>query len=424
MKKKFDLTGLFSTSLAASIVICSLCFVGVTSANFSYPPPELPYIYITPTGEIAPQTSEIQRIGDTYLFSSDLYNRTLAIQKNNVVIDAAGYALIGNGVGKGIVISDVSNVSIKNVVLKNLAEGFVCKQSSNFSMTENVIQDCNVGIHLISIQNVTITANKITKSLSAIEVFSSNGISIIGNQILESKHNGVTFNFGPYDLSVCSNISVLCNNITSNLETGVELFSCSNSRIENNLITDSQNGIYLYGSLKQNNIENNTIMNNTVGLSLVADASFNAVTGNHIADNKCGIYILESSHNMFCNNNLIDNHRHANIDLPVDIDDSPQAHFFVSEVSINAWDNGAQGNYWSNYTGIDTDSNGIGDTPHNVNANNIDHYPLMKPIENVQTNPLDNPGQIESVPLSIVALVALVATIAVTIAIIYYKKKT
>jgi parallel beta-helix repeat protein len=164
-------------------------------------------------------------------------------------------------------------------------------------------------------------------------------------------------------------------------------------------------------------------MNNTVGLSLVADASFNAITGNHIADNKYGIYILESSHNLFYNNNLIDNQRHTNIDSPTDIDDSPQALFFVSEVSINAWDNGAQGNYWSNYTGIDTDSNGIGDTSHSVNSNNIDHYPLMKPIEKVQANPLDNPWQIESFPLSIVALVALVATIAVTIAIIYYRKK-
>jgi len=420
-----DLTvGLFSTSLAISIVICSLCFVGVASENLSYPPPELPYIYITPTGAIVPQTSEIQHVGDTYLFSGELYNRTLAIQKSNVVIDAAGYALVGNGVGKGIVISEVSNVTIKNVVLKNLAEGFMCKQSSNFSMTENIIKDCNVGFHLISTQNVTITANRIVKSLSAIEVFGSNGVSIIGNQILESKHNGVTFNFGPYDLSVCSNISVMGNNITSNLETGVELFSCSNSRIEENLITGSQNGIYLYGSLKQNDIANNTIMNNTVGLSLVADASFNAVTGNHIANNKCGIYILESSHNLFYNNNLIDNHRHANIDSPLDIDDSPQAPFFVSEVPINTWDNGAQGNYWSNYTGIDTDSNGIGDTPHSVNSNNIDHYPLMKPIKNVQANPLDDPKQIESFPLLIVAIAALVATIAVTIAVSYYKKKT
>jgi parallel beta-helix repeat protein len=341
MMKKIDLTaGLCGIFFVIALVACNLCFVGVASANFSYSPTELPYIYITPTGEITPQTSEIQCIGDTYRFSNDLYNRTLAIQKSNVVIDAAGYALVGNGVGKGIVISDVSNVTIKNAVLKNLAEGFLCQNSSNFSITENIIQECNVGIHLISTQNVAINANRIAKSLSAIEVFGSNVVSIMGNQILESKHKGITLNLGQHDMPNCNNISVLANNITLNLETGVELFSCSNSRIEGNLITGSQNGIYLHGSLKQNNIANNTIMNNNVGLSLVSDASFNTVTGNYIADNKYGIYILESSNNLFYNNNLIDNQRNANIDSPTDIDDSPQAPFFVSEISVNTWDNG------------------------------------------------------------------------------------
>ncbi len=298
----------------------------------------------------------------------------------------------------------------------------MCQQSSNFSITENIVQECNVGIHLISTQNVSITTNRIAKSLSAIEVFGSNGISIIGNEILESKHNGVTLNIGQYNLPNCNNISILGNNITSNLETGVELFSCSNSNVEDNLIAGSQNGVYLYGSLKQNNIANNTIMNSTIGLSLVSDVSFNTVTGNHIADNKCGIYILESSHNLFYNNNLIDNQRHANIDSPTDIDDSPQAPFFVSEISVNTWDNGAQGNYWSNYAGTDADSNGIGDTSHSLNANNIDRYPLMDPIENAHVNPLNNPEQIETSPLLIVASVALVVTATVLIAIIYHRK--
>jgi hypothetical protein len=56
----------------------------------------------------------------------------------------------------------------------------------------------------------------------------------------------------------------------------------------------------------------------------------------------------------------------------------------------NVWDNGypSGGNYWSDYNGTDlllgsgqneTGSDGIGDTPYVIDANNRDNYPLMKP---------------------------------------------
>ncbi len=56
----------------------------------------------------------------------------------------------------------------------------------------------------------------------------------------------------------------------------------------------------------------------------------------------------------------------------------------------NMWDNGypSGGNYWSDYNGTDyycgpyqneTGSDGIGDVPYVIDANNVDHYPLMHP---------------------------------------------
>ncbi len=43
----------------------------------------------------------------------------------------------------------------------------------------------------------------------------------------------------------------------------------------------------------------------------------------------------------------------------------------------NTWHNGYAGNFWSNYTGIDTDGDGVGDDPYVINSNNIDYHPLM-----------------------------------------------
>ena len=47
----------------------------------------------------------------------------------------------------------------------------------------------------------------------------------------------------------------------------------------------------------------------------------------------------------------------------------------------NFWNSTSErGNYWDNYTGVDEDEDGIGDTPYNISGgDNKDYYPLMKP---------------------------------------------
>jgi len=48
-----------------------------------------------------------------------------------------------------------------------------------------------------------------------------------------------------------------------------------------------------------------------------------------------------------------------------------------SSGSTDFWDNGQQGNYWSDYNGTDSNQDGIGDTPYIIEENNTDRYPLM-----------------------------------------------
>jgi hypothetical protein len=47
---------------------------------------------------------------------------------------------------------------------------------------------------------------------------------------------------------------------------------------------------------------------------------------------------------------------------------------------LNIWDNGSEGNYWSNYNGTDADEDGIGDTLYPVSSDDVDTHPLMSPL--------------------------------------------
>ena len=58
------------------------------------------------------------------------------------------------------------------------------------------------------------------------------------------------------------------------------------------------------------------------------------------------------------------------------VNNTRRAEIFDSRAQ-NVWDDGVEGTYWSNYTGVDSNHDGIGDTVHVLGTNNTDRYPLM-----------------------------------------------
>jgi len=52
----------------------------------------------------------------------------------------------------------------------------------------------------------------------------------------------------------------------------------------------------------------------------------------------------------------------------------------------NVWDNGVEGNYWGDYTGVDQNHDGICDTAHIIYANSRDNYPLMGVFSSFSTS--------------------------------------
>jgi len=78
-------------------------------------------------------------------------------------------------------------------------------------------------------------------------------------------------------------------------------------------------------------------------------------------DNKIGLFFGDSNSSTIYHNNFINNTEQA-----------------LTMNSQDAWDNGIEGNYWSDYKGQDVDGDAIGDAPYVIDENNRDNYPLVK----------------------------------------------
>jgi len=396
-------------------------------------------IYIQSDGSVVTSTNEtasIQRVGNVYTFTDDIYNYYIDVECSNIVVDGAGYSLI-SGLDVGIDLSYANNVTIKNVQIGSAFYGIYLFDATGNTISGNTFAYNGYGISIYAGSQNTIIGNNITNNDMGIDLESSSN-NILRDNIMNNSHNLVVYgseashfdndiddsnivngkkayylisesnllinpttfpDVGYLALVNCRNITVnnleLTNNghgiilayttestITQNHMTdnynGLDLFASSGNFIITNNIANNYRGIQLSNASNTNSISTNIITNNTQGIFLFSSFQ-NTIVVNNITNNKIGIGLKESSYNMIRSNYFISNEKQV---YDVSMEDSSVT------ASMNIWGVGYPlgGNYWSDYTGVDvksgdnqnqTGSDGLGDTPYIIYENNQDNLPLM-----------------------------------------------
>jgi parallel beta-helix repeat protein len=278
-----------------------------------------------------------------------------------------------------------NNIIARNHITDNLY-GVYLSESSNNTISENNVANNEFGIWLHAASNSILRGNRLdgnrfgfgvwgrepydwTLSDVIHDVDTSNTIDGKPIYYLINQHN-ITINplthqrVGFLALVNSTNITIENLTLAKNMH-GLLMAYTKNSKIQNNKITNNHRGVGLYHSSNNIMSGNNITNNDWEGVHLYSSSN-NTIFGNNIKYHQRGVSIWYSSNNMFYHNNFISN--------------AYQVYF--TPLHTNTWDNNypSGGNYWSDYTGVDTDNDGIGDEPHTIDTNNTDRYPLVGPF--------------------------------------------
>ena len=157
-----------------------------------------------------------------------------------------------------------------------------------------------------------------------------------------------------------------------------------NVTVLNNTVRSMNQGIdvWSYGLASNITIENNTVEGcSYFAIGINYDAPNSTIRGNRVRFSDYGIY-LRSSTNIIVERNIVENNTYG-----IRLRGSSEILVFSNCIIYNeyqAYDDGAndwntttQGNFWSDYTGEDTNNDEIGDTPYIIDGDSIDYLPLI-----------------------------------------------
>lgn len=330
-------------------------------------------IYIRANGSIDPPTANITSADNvTYIFTGNI-DDYIVVERNNIIIDGQGYIL--QGLGSGFSLTNIENVTIEKTNISNtIGTGIRLVSSSNNNISGNIIRNSGTaGIYLdLSSHNNIISNNTITDNGTfGILIDNSNNNTISNNIILRNGdyYSGIDFSN--------SSGNTVSDNLISSHKIGINVGDSSLNAIVENTFAHNWWGIHLYNS-SSNVLVDNLVLNHSQYGIYIRFSSNNTFIGNTNSNSTTyGIWLYGSFNNTFFRNNLVNNTQQV----------------YIQTSYTNFWDNGTEGNYWSDYlerypNATEIDGSRIWDIPYVIDESNIDNYPLIPEFPSLIILPL------------------------------------
>ena len=312
-------------------------------------------------GAISMENPEYVTItGNTISFNKDCGisgGGTRCIISNNVINN--------NSMG-GILMNyfHYSAIYENNIMFSGERAIMLCSDSSHNNIQNNVVEQGGIYLNSLNADNL------LTLDIDSTNTINGKPLYFMKNSTYET----VPKNGGQVILVNCKNVIVENQNI-SNCYVGIQVVISTDCTVLNNtLINNSHAGIEIYGTdyipdpeypCKRNLIMNNTCLSNMNGIYLFR-ADENDIVKNTLKENLfLGINISYDCED----NDVFEN---------IFIDNRPGRKQAADYTGDNIWYRNERGNFWSDWSGLDVDVDGIIDEPYHLYGN-VDPYPLLNP---------------------------------------------
>ncbi len=247
-----------------------------------------------------------------------------------------------------------NNFQIENGTTIDDSKGIVLYDSAGSHIQGNIIQNTRSAISMDYVTDTVIEDNLITLNYEGIILYDSDNNALRNNSIEDNVDEGMLL------WNLCDNNTVLGNRLVDNGNYGIYVDRSSHNIFRLNTVSESHFGIYLYYPTTQ----------------------FNSVTENTFDDNYNGLFILRATNNSIYLNNFLNNTHGYNLTGSSGVQNtwcSPYPlNYTFGDYPLDTFQ-GYLGNYWKNYTGTDTDGNGLGDSPYIIHGDGgNDSYPLIR----------------------------------------------
>jgi parallel beta-helix repeat protein len=279
--------------------------------------------------------------------------------------------------------------------LGNYTEGIYIDNSCDCNVSGNTVERKNVGIDIWESINLVLTGNVLRDNQVGFKLWGSDLLhnlqSIDTTNFVNGKPVYFLVNITDYQVPTDTGwiVAVNCRNVTvQNLVLtpnwdGVLFVDTQDSRIVNSKVTGNFNAIR-FQNASYCTITQNTLSNNQFAGLYFEGVTSSVVAENEVVNNGCFFDIWHNSTgNMFYHNDFVGNWAGS-----------------LGKESRNQWDNGVEGNYWSTFTGVDLNHNGISDTGYVIDSSSgeTDWYPLMAQNSQAAGQTATSTGLVLSMP--------------------------